>query len=63
MFITSHRSFPLPEAPGVPLWRWLVRRPGPRTITLDVESLPDYLKRDLGLEGGRSAPPRDPFRD
>jgi hypothetical protein len=30
---------------------------------LDVESLPDYMKRDLGLESGRSTPPRDPFRD
>jgi hypothetical protein len=30
---------------------------------LDVDSLPEHLKRDLGLAGGRSSPPRDPFRD
>jgi hypothetical protein len=30
---------------------------------LDVESLPDYLRRDLGLADGRTSPPRDPLRD
>jgi hypothetical protein len=30
---------------------------------LDIEGLPDHLKRDLGLIGGRSPPPRDPLRD
>ena len=35
----------------------------PGSHTLDVEGLPDHLKRDLGLMGGRAAPPRDPLRD
>jgi hypothetical protein len=30
---------------------------------LDVEALPEHLKRDLGLIGGRAAQPRDPYRD
>ena len=34
-----------------------------RPARLDAEDLPDYLKRDLGLLGGRAAPPRDAMRD
>ncbi len=30
---------------------------------LDLDSLPDHLKRDLGLLGGRDTPPRDLMRD
>jgi hypothetical protein len=45
------------------LWKRLREVLAPFGCTLDVESLPDYLKRDLGLMGGRVAPPRDPLRD
>jgi len=34
-----------------------------RAPRLDVNSLPDHLKRDIGLLGGRPAPLRDLFRD
>jgi hypothetical protein len=30
---------------------------------LEAESLPDYLKKDLGLADGRVAMRRDPLRD
>jgi hypothetical protein len=32
-------------------------------LVIEAESLPDHLKRDLGLLDGRTAPPRDPLRD
>ena len=31
--------------------------------SLDPESLSEHMRRDLGLSGGRIAPPRDIFRD
>jgi len=34
-----------------------------KTQKLDIESLSDHLRRDLGLAGGRASPPRDIFRD
>ena len=34
-----------------------------RTPRLDVRSLPDHLKRDLGFLGGRDPAPRNVFRD
>ncbi len=40
-------------------WRWSDRRL-PR---LDLNSLPDHLKRDLGFSGGRTSPVRDLLRD
>ncbi len=39
--------------------RWSVRR----AARLDIDSLSEHLKRDLGIAGGRSSPPRDPMRD
>ena len=62
MFAVSHRSPSLPRANGMLLRRWIGRLIGPRPTMLDVESLPDDMKRDIGLAGGRRAPPRDPFR-
>jgi len=41
-------------------WRRLLARRAPR---LETESLPDYLKKDLGFLDGRVAMPRDPLRD
>jgi hypothetical protein len=32
-------------------------------LMLETESLPDHLKRDLGLLDGRTPAPRDPLRD
>lgn len=40
------------------LRRW--SRSSPR---LDLNSLPDHLKRDLGFTGGRASPFRDILRD
>ena len=34
-----------------------------RTPHIDVRSLPDHLKRDLGFLGGRDAAPRNLLRD
>ena len=34
-----------------------------RAQKLDLDALPDHLKRDLGFLGGRAAPFRDPLRD
>ena len=36
---------------------------GGRAQKLDLDALPDHLKRDLGFLGGRAAPFRDPLRD
>ena len=44
-------------------WTRLRKALGRFGSTLDTESLPDDLKRDLGLMSGRAAPPRDPLRD
>ena len=41
------------------LWRRTARK-APR---LEADSLPDYLRKDLGLADGRVAMPRDPLRD
>ena len=34
-----------------------------RTPRLDIPTLPDHLKRDLGFLGGRDPFPRNPLRD
>ena len=46
-----------------PLSRWLQGRLRRRGVRLDVAGLSDHLRRDLGLLGGRDAPPRDILRD
>ncbi|MBA3516511.1 MAG: hypothetical protein H0T75_02420 [Rhizobiales bacterium] len=46
-----------------PLSRWLAGLRPAKTQKLDIESLSDHLRRDLGLAGGRASPPRDIFRD
>ena len=48
---------------ALPLSQWL--QPGRRRKAhrLDVETLSDHMRRDLGLIGGRDAPPRDLLRD
>lgn len=63
MIVASRSSPSLPRANSILLRRWIRKLIGPTPTMLDVESLPDYMKRDLGLEGGRGTPPRDPFRD
>lgn len=53
-------------SPGrrLPSWGALLRRFGKTSAQkLDLESLPDHLKRDIGLLGGRETPPRDVLRD
>jgi hypothetical protein len=61
MFTTLPRIAVLPRWPAFFLERLKGIRSAP--ATLDVESLPEHVKRDLGLVGGRSSAPRDPFRD
>jgi hypothetical protein len=34
-----------------------------RAFPLDVEALPEHLRRDLGFADGRPAPPRNPLYD
>ena len=36
---------------------------GRRSSRLDLNALPDHLKRDLGFMGGRDSPLRDILRD
>lgn len=48
---------------SVPLSRWLIDLRQARARKLDVESLSEHLRRDLGLAGGRVSPRRDIFRD
>ncbi len=42
---------------------WLLRGGDPHVPRINPKHLPDYLRRDLGLAGGRTSPPRDPLRD
>jgi hypothetical protein len=63
MSVQSHRHTPLAVSLYAPLVRRLRRNWHSHRQTLDPETLPDYLKRDLGLIGGRAALPRDPLRD
>jgi hypothetical protein len=42
---------------------WLLRGGDPHVPRINPNDLPDYLRRDLGLSGGRTSPPRDPLRD
>jgi hypothetical protein len=53
---------PASAALRVPLFQRL-RSAGGRVPRLDIESLPEHLKRDLGISGGRASPRRDPMRD
>jgi hypothetical protein len=48
-----------PRFPLVHARRWWKRR----LPKLDLNSLPDHLKRDLGFMGGRTSPMHDPLRD
>jgi hypothetical protein len=48
-----------PGSPRFQARRWW----GGRARKLDLDSLPDHLKRDLGFLSGRTAPFRDPLRD
>jgi uncharacterized protein YjiS (DUF1127 family) len=48
-----------PRFPRFHARSWWTRRPA----QLDLNSLPDHLKRDLGFIGGRSSPLRDILRD
>jgi hypothetical protein len=61
MFAASPRFAVAPLRLGVSYLVRLGRKAA--GLMLETESLPDHLKRDLGLLDGRSAPPRDPFRD
>jgi hypothetical protein len=61
MFTAFPRIAVLPRWPALFLERFRGIRSAP--ATLDVKSLPEHLKRDLGLAGGRSSAPRDPLRD
>ena len=58
-------SYRIPSGAGVwplPLPRWLRSRRN-RAAKLELASLSDHMLRDLGLAGGRTAPPRDILRD
>ncbi len=46
-------NFARPIVPGrifLPILRW--PRSGKRPVTLDIKSLPDHLKRDMGILDG-----------
>ena len=45
------------------LVHWLARQRRRLAPSIAIESLPDYLQRDLGFAGGHINPPRDPMRD
>ena len=63
MHTVAHQA-PYRRARPSGFWHTLVgalRRDGPPK--LDPETLPDYLKRDLGLLNGRDMPRRDLLRD
>ncbi len=63
MQTVAHKSS-FSSARRFPSWsalRQMLGKGGPPR--LDLESLPDHLKRDLGLLGGRDAPRRDLLRD
>jgi hypothetical protein len=49
----------------VPRLSWFARLLGDsrRTPRLDPDTLPEYLKQDLGLSAGRPFARRDPLRD
>lgn len=59
----AHRADFSSARPLPPLRRFLARIGSLGAAKLDLESLPDHLKRDLGFLGGRETPPRDPLRD
>ena len=61
MFTALPRVAALPRRPASFLERLKSIRSA--SAPLDVESLPEHLKRDLGLIGGRSSAPRDPLKD
>jgi hypothetical protein len=48
-------SFSLPVLPRL---RWPIRSCGRAGAVLDLETLPDYLKRDIGLVDGQFSPRR-----
>jgi uncharacterized protein YjiS (DUF1127 family) len=48
-----------PRFPRFQVPNWWTRR----SSRLDLNALPDHLKRDLGFMGGRSSPLRDILRD
>jgi uncharacterized protein YjiS (DUF1127 family) len=55
-------QFAASTAPRFPRFHarsWWTRR----SARLDLNSLPDHLKRDLGFMGGHSSPLRDILRD
>jgi hypothetical protein len=62
--MSSHSYFQAPASgwrlPRIGALRRLGHKATPR---LDLETLPDHLKRDLGLLGGRHAPPRNLLLD
>jgi hypothetical protein len=61
MFTALARVAVLPRRPASVLVR--LKHIRSASAPLDVKSLPEHLKRDLGLIGGRSSAPRDPLKD
>ena len=61
MSLISHAVSPLVLRRGD--LSWLLRGGDPHVPRINPKYLPDYLRRDLGLAGGRTSPPRDPLRD
>ena len=53
------RSLPRPHRS---LFGW-TRFASRRVPRLDLEGLPEHIKRDLGFGAGRETPPRDLMRD
>ena len=57
--LTTRRSSARPHRS---LFGW-ARFSSRRVPLLDLEGLPEHLKRDLGFGAGRETPPRDLLRD
>ena len=62
MSLISHAVSPLALLRLGDFSRFL-RGGDPHVPRINPKYLPDYLRRDLGLAGGRTSPPRDPLRD
>ncbi len=63
--MSLHLSVPVPSLRGLAsrIAGDLRARRVVRAIRIEPSELAPDLRRDIGLEGGRFAPPRDPWRD
>jgi uncharacterized protein YjiS (DUF1127 family) len=60
--MSAHAYTASKAAAQLSFFNWALRRK-PRIQRLDLDSLSDHLKRDLGFAGGRDPAPRNVLRD